>query len=109
MVGKLAVDLEGLSTSATKVQGHGDDLAVGHANVDTRMSAANGGWTGESSVALTAWAAKLKTQSTALVERMGDHSRHMHSAVDKYGTNEDQRAHDMAGVGLAGRTAARDC
>jgi uncharacterized protein YukE len=98
MVDKLAVYLDGLSTSAAKVQGHGDDLAISHTNTDTRMSAASGGWTGQSSVALTVWAAKLKTQSTALVDRMGSQSQHMHSAVDKYGTNEEQRAHDFANV-----------
>ena len=107
MAHKLSVDLEALSASAARVQGHGDDLAVGHATTDTRVSAASGGWAGQSAAALAVWAAQLKTQSTALVDRMGDHSQHMHSAVQWYGTNEQDRAHDMAEVDRAVQAAAR--
>lgn len=105
MVPELVVDPEELSASATKVRGHGDDLDVGHATTDMRVSAACGGWAGESSQALTAWAAKLRAHTSSLVNRMGDHSRHMHAAVDAYGTNEDQRANDMAAVDRLGQAA----
>ena len=108
MGGKLHVDFEGLSASATRVQGHGDDLAVGHMTTDTRVSAAGGGWTGQSAEALAAWAAKLKSRSTILVDRLGNHSQHMHAAVERYGNNERDRVQDMADIDRAGQAAARD-
>ena len=108
MTGKLSVNLEALSAAATRVQGHGDDLAVGHATTDSRVSAAGAGWTGQSSEALTAFAAKVEAQSTALVDRIGHHSRHMRSAAHSYDTNEQERVQDMAEVDRAAEAAARD-
>lgn len=108
MADRLSVDREALSSSATQVQGHGDDLAVGHTATTRAVAAAGGGWAGESSSALAAWSARFADRSGAIVDRIGEHSQHMHSAVHRYSTNEQQRAAEMNDVDDAGRQAARD-
>jgi uncharacterized protein YukE len=98
MAEKLAVDRGGLHVSATRVQGHGDDFSVGHTSAQRRVAAAGGGWTGQSAQALTAWSASLQSASTAIVDRIGNHSQRMSSAVQKYSENEVRRAQDIAAV-----------
>jgi uncharacterized protein YukE len=98
MAEKLAVDRAGLHVSAKKVQGHGDDFSVGHTTTQRRVAAAGGGWTGQSAQALTAWSASLESASTALTDRIGNHSQRMTSAVQKYSENEARRAHEVTDV-----------
>lgn len=101
MADKLYVDPEGLRTSAVKVQSHSDDLSAGHTTAHTRVSAASGGWSGQSAQSLNAWAAKLKTQSAALVTKLDDHSQQMHTAVHAFTSTEEQRANELAKIGQA--------
>ncbi|MCV7225880.1 WXG100 family type VII secretion target [Mycolicibacterium komossense] len=99
MADKLFVDPEGLRTSAVQVQSHSDDLAIGHTTANTRVSSASGGWSGQSAQSLNAWATKLKTQSAALVTKIDNHSRQMHTAVHTFTSTEEQRANELTKIG----------
>jgi WXG100 family type VII secretion target len=101
MADKLFVDPEGLRSSAVQVQGHSDDLAVGHTIANTRVSSANGGWSGQSAQSLSSWAAKLKDQSAALVTKIDEHSKQMHTAVATFMSTEELRADELAKIGQA--------
>ena len=102
MSDKLSVNLEALSTSATKVSGLGLGLAVGHTATGSRLSSARASWAGQSAAeALSAWTAKLNTHSASTVNRIDEHSQQMPSAARRYANDEAQRAREMAEVDRA--------
>lgn len=99
MADRLLVDRAALATSAIRIQGHGDDLAVSHTATERRVIAVLDSWVGQSAQALDSWTADLASTSNALVNRIGHHCEHMRSSSSAHGANDESRARDIRALG----------
>lgn len=95
MAKKLSVDVDALTHAATKVTGHGDDIHASHTTANTRISAAEGGWTGRSAQALANRVAAWNTRTTELVTRIGDHGQGMHTSATEFTANEQRSSNEL--------------
>jgi WXG100 family type VII secretion target len=98
MPGKLAVDIDALSQSATQVTGHGDDLHASHAGAHTQLCAAEGGWIGTSAQALANRVAKWNIRTSELVSTIGDHAKSMHTSATGFTVNEQDGSQELQDV-----------
>ncbi|WP_099023902.1 WXG100 family type VII secretion target [Mycolicibacterium palauense] len=94
----LNIDVEALTTSATKVCSHGDDLSAGHSASAGRVSSAGAGWRGRSAGALSDRAAQWATRSSDLVTRIDTQGQHMATSAERFREREEQSRQRLDGV-----------
>ncbi|WP_099021119.1 WXG100 family type VII secretion target [Mycolicibacterium palauense] len=77
----LRVNIEDLIASGVAVTGHGEDVAMRHADADGRVEVAQGGWRGASAAALAAKSAAWLQTTGTLLTRMSDHAQGLHTSA----------------------------
>lgn len=102
------IDVEQLTSSRRQVSGQAEDLAAGFLAADNRIEAAQYGWAGMSSMALSARVARWLRVSQALVGRVGEHGFALQDAAVAHAAAEAQRAQALAEVAArAGAVSGR--
>ncbi|WP_245604703.1 WXG100 family type VII secretion target [Mycobacterium genavense] len=102
------IDVEQLTSSGRQVSGQAEDLAAGFLAADNRIEAAQYGWAGMSSMALSARVARWLPVSQALVGRVGEHGFALQDAAVAHAAAEAQRAQALAEVAArAGAVSGR--
>lgn len=70
--------------SGVTVTSHGDDVAMKHCTTDIRIETAYGDWQGRSAASLTLRTAACSTTTTALLTRLSDHARGLHTCAQQF-------------------------
>jgi uncharacterized protein YukE len=84
----LRVNIEDLVASGVAVTNHGEEVAARHAAADSRVEAAQFGWQGLSSAALSACAESWRTTTSTLLTRMSDHAQGLHGSAHAFAEME---------------------
>lgn len=93
------VDPADLATSAVMVQGHAEDVQVGHGAANTRMAAAQPGLVGLSAAAIGAKVAQWQAVTEALYARLVSHGEALAGSAAGFAFTEDHNMQAVASVG----------
>jgi uncharacterized protein YukE len=97
----LKVNVENLFSSGLSVTNHGEDVAMKHAAADTRIESSQGGWQGQSAMALAAKAATWMETTSALLTRMSDHAVGLHTSAHGFSEMESRSSQALEEPGQA--------
>jgi WXG100 family type VII secretion target len=101
----IRVEPEDLHLSASLVDGHGEDVQLGHAAADAEIQAAQAGLVGLSAAAMQAKAAEWKAVTAALTARLANHSTALRADALGYQQTEAQNAESVAQLGAQAASA----
>jgi WXG100 family type VII secretion target len=92
MADRVKVEPEHLFVSAVEVDGHAEDVLVGHAEAHGQIEGAQSGWTGLSATALAAKVAKWHEATVALGSRVAGHAEGLRNSGFGFSAMEEQNA-----------------
>lgn len=90
---------EDLMVSASTVDAHADGMWLNHGTATGRIEAAQNGVPTGSNVALTGAVAKWQTDSTALFDRLVEHSQALWAGAAAYDRADAQNAENLTAAG----------
>ena len=96
---------EDLHLSATLVEGHAQDVQLGHASADAELDSAQVGLVGLSAAAIAAKATKWRAVTQALCGRLAEHSAAFHGSSTGYQSMEDHNGGAITRVGAQAGSA----
>ncbi len=94
----LRVNIEDLVTSGAAITSHGEEVAARHAAADGRIEAAQVGWQGLSSLAMSARAESWRTTTSGLLTRMSDHAQGLHGSVHGFAKMDSDSSRALEAV-----------
>ena len=99
MAERIRIDPEHLLVSASRVNGHAEELKITHTAADTQIESALGGWSGTSLTAMTAKAAEWRAATTAMSGRLFDHAELFHTSGVGFHDTEARNAETIRIIG----------
>jgi uncharacterized protein YukE len=94
----LRVNIEDLVVSGVAVTNHGEEVAARHAAADSKVEAAQFGWQGLSSAALSSCAQSWRTTTIALLTRMSDHAQGLNDSAHAFTGMDSTNSQALAAV-----------
>jgi uncharacterized protein YukE len=107
MAAERRVDVAELRSAGTQVAVEKMLLSGVHTETAAGIAAAQTGWVGSSSAALSEVTARWNTVSQAHGEAIGNHSTHMHISAEQFGDTEDRNTDAVAAVSADAPDTAR--
>ncbi|MGH3678204.1 MAG: hypothetical protein ACRDU5_21220 [Mycobacterium sp.] len=102
MSGRIRANPEDLKVCAIRVDGHAEEVQLGHAAADGRIEAAQAGLPAASAAAMTSKGARWQETTAVLHARLSGHGVAFHGSAEAYAMTEGHNADAVAEVGVAG-------
>jgi uncharacterized protein YukE len=92
MADRVKVQPEHLFVSAVEVDGHAEDVLMGHASAHSKIESAQVGWAGLSATAMTAKVARWHETTIALGSRVAGHAEGLRNSGFGFSDMEERNA-----------------